>query len=116
MTEGPRDILHALSLRLASLTSCTSQPLSLLQEKMARSNVLFPPVPRGLPNAIVKDESSDSGIVLSPSSDMAVESTKRHDPQQHDFASSPLLPFTNFRVLDSSGMPNSSFSDVDPRV
>ncbi|KAL9618847.1 MAG: hypothetical protein Q9160_006506 [Pyrenula sp. 1 TL-2023] len=117
MIEGPRDILHALSLLLSSLTSCTSQPLLLLQEKMARSNVPFPPVPRGLPDSVVKDESSDSGIVLSPPPETAAESTKRLDPQQQDFASLQSRPFApSSRAMSSSGMPRPSFNEVDPRV
>jgi hypothetical protein len=46
MTQGPHDIFHGLSYLLASLSGGQSKSLTLLQAKMATTNMPFQQIPR----------------------------------------------------------------------
>lgn len=116
MIEGPRDILHAFSCLLSSLTSRNTQPLLLLQEKMAKSTVAFPPVPRSMSTPEFKDESFNSSILLSPESMVNGETLESKGAQRTQLTS----PSSNSRfsngALSSSGASSSPVGEGNSSV
>jgi hypothetical protein len=110
MTQGPRDIFHGLSCLLASLGGSNSRSLTLLQAKMAASNVPFLSIPRLVEVHDDNVASPNSNEIISPLSPGEVDI----EPSSRGWARPASLSALNRRHESNESVSSSAVQPPSP--